>query len=362
MMARSFGSGRSPMRRLFLLIVATVGVVLARVPARADDLLLDRFRDYLEALRIQAGIPALAAGVIGYTDTPWERAFGKQDLERSIATRTDTPFEIDGLAEVLSSAIVLRCVEEGQLSLDDRIGKFWPGSADAQITIRQALSHTSADQVYRYRPDRVEALAPAIAACTGNTFVETFARRLLYLGMRDSVPGSDVVQQAPSSSGTLTSSALDQYRAVLSRLATPYSVDSRGVATLSRYVSPTVTPVRGLVSTVPDLEQFVSGLRRGLLPRPETLALAWQPAIGADGQRLPHGLGWFVQSYNGVTIVWQFGMSQGASSSLIVTVPGRGITLILLANSDGLSWPFALANGDLTASPFGRLFLSLFAR
>jgi len=352
------------MRRLFLLIVATVGILLARVPARADDLLLDRFRDYLEALRIQAGVPGLAAAVVGYTETPWERAFGKQDLERSIATRTDTPFEIDGLAEVLSSAIVLRCVEEGQLSLDDRIGKFTPGSADAQITIRQALSHTSADQVYRYRPDRVEALAPAIAACTGNTFVETFARRLVYLGMRDSVPGLDVVQQAPSAVGTLTSSTLDGYRAVLSRLAAPYSVDSRGVATLSRYASTTVTPVRGLISTVPDLEQFMSGLRKGLgvLPKPETLALAWQPAIGADGQRLPHGLGWFVQSYNGVTIVWQFGVSQGASSSLIVTVPARGITLILLANSDGLSSPFALANGDLTSSPFGRLFLGLFAR
>ena len=350
------------MRRLFLLIVATVGVLLARVPARADDLLLDRFRDYLEALRIQAGIPGLAAAVVGYSQTPWERAFGKQDLERSIATRTDTPFEIDGLAEVLSSAIVLRCVDEGQLSLDDRIGKFSPGSVDAQITIRQALSHTSSDQVYRYRPDRVEALAPAIAACTGNTFVETIARRLVYLGMYDSVPGSDVVQQPPSDGGTLTSSTLNRYRGVLSRLAAPYLVDSKGGATLSRYISTTVTPVRGLVSTVPDLESFVSGLRKGMLPKAETLALAWQPAIGADGQRLPHGLGWFVQSYNGVTIVWQFGVSQGASSSLIVSVPSRGITLILLANSDGLSSPFALANGDLTSSPFGRLFLGLFAR
>jgi hypothetical protein len=217
--------------------------------------------------------------------------------------------------------------------------------------------------VFRYRPDRIEALAPVIAACTGNTFIETFARRLVNFGMLDSVPGSDVVQQAPSSSGTLTSSTLDRYRAVLSRLAAPYSVDSRGVATLSRYVSTTVTPVRGLVSTVPDLEQFVIGLRRGsLILRPETLALAWQPSLGANGQRLPHGLGWFVQSYSGENIVWQFGVSQGASSSLLVTVPGRGITLILLANSDGLSSPFALANGDLTASPFGRLFLGLFVR
>ena len=46
----------------------------------------------------------------------------------------------------------------------------------------------------------------------------------------------------------------------------------------------------------------------------------------------------------------------------MVTVPARGITLVLLANSDGLVKPFALATGDLTASPFGRLFLGLFVR
>jgi hypothetical protein len=41
----------------------------------------------------------------------------------------------------------------------------------------------------------------------------------------------------------------------------------------------------------------------------------------------------------------------------VISVPGRGLTLILLANSDGLVKPFALRNGDLTISPFGRLFL-----
>jgi CubicO group peptidase (beta-lactamase class C family) len=356
-------SGRpdSPMRRLLLPIVATA-VLLARVPAHADDLLLDRFRDYLEALRIQTNVPGLSVSVIGYNETAWERAFGKQDVERSIATRPDTPFAVDGVTEVFTSAIVLRCIEEGQLSLDDPIGKFSPGSGDANVTIRQALSHTSNDQVFRYRPDRVEALAPAIAACTGNVFVETVARRLDRFAMVDSVPGSDVVQQAPSPSGNVTSSMLTRYRSALARLAVPYAVDARGAASPSRYVATTLTPTKGLISTVQDIGQFMLGLRKGLIVRPETLALAWRPAAGANGQGLPHGLGWFVQSYNGETIVWQFGLSERASSSLIVTVPGRGITMVLLANSDGLSWPFPLANGDLTASPFGRLFLGLFVR
>jgi hypothetical protein len=43
-------------------------------------------------------------------------------------------------------------------------------------------------------------------------------------------------------------------------------------------------------------------------------------------------------------------------------VPGRGLTLILMANSDRLVKPFALAAGDLLVSPFARLFLRLFVR
>jgi hypothetical protein len=61
-------------------------------------------------------------------------------------------------------------------------------------------------------------------------------------------------------------------------------------------------------------------------------------------------------------VVWQFGVTQGASSSLIVTLPSRGITMILLANSDRLVRPLPLAEGDISVSPFARLFFSLFSK
>jgi len=69
-----------------------------------------------------------------------------------------------------------------------------------------------------------------------------------------------------------------------------------------------------------------------------------------------------VHAHNGETVVWQFGLGNNASSSLLVSVPARGITLVLLANSSGLVKPFPLAAGDLTSSPFGRLFLEMFVR
>ena len=66
-----------------------------------------------------------------------------------------------------------------------------------------------------------------------------------------------------------------------------------------------------------------------------------------------------MQAYNGEPIVWQFGLVKDAYSSLILKVPNRGFTLILLANSDGLSAPYALDRGDVRASLFAQLFLRL---
>ena len=111
------------MRRPFLVLTIAV-VLLARAPVRADDLVLRLFGDYLDALRIQAGIPGLSAALVGDNDIIWERAFGQQDVARSITTKSDTPFQFDGLTQVFTAAMVLRCVEEGRLSLDERIALF----------------------------------------------------------------------------------------------------------------------------------------------------------------------------------------------------------------------------------------------
>src|SRR5260370_5070002 len=104
------------MRRVAIVLPATVAIlVIALGTSRraADTLVLSRFSDYLESLRIQAGIPGLAASLVGTTDTVWERGFGYQDAERNIATRTDTPFAADGLMQTIVATLALRC-EEGR--------------------------------------------------------------------------------------------------------------------------------------------------------------------------------------------------------------------------------------------------------
>jgi CubicO group peptidase (beta-lactamase class C family) len=349
-------------RVLLPVVLAASLLVPTSAPAQADNPVLALLRDYIESLRIQTGIPGLAVAVVNRDAVVWEQAFGRQDIERSIATRTDTPFHLDALTQTVTAALVLRCVEEGRLSLDDRIGQFRVETSEPNATIRQLLTHTSgstAAPAFEYRLDRLAPLSVVVRACAVESYRNSVANLFDRLAMRDSVPGPDVIRLVPPAEGIPEPEEAERYRDVLARLATPYFVDQQRRPLASQYPVTTLSPARGLISTVRDLAQFDLALRDGVILHPDTLALAWSVQTGG-GQLLPHGLGWFVQFHNGEKIVWQFGVSERASSALIVTVPGRGLTYILLANSAGLVEPPPLTVSQLMASPFVRLLLGFF--
>jgi CubicO group peptidase (beta-lactamase class C family) len=347
-----------------LLLALTAALSVGAFVHAADDFVLSRFSEYIEALRVQAAIPGLAAAIVGPADVTWEGAFGHRDVDRNDVTRVDTPFQLDGTTQAVVATVAMRCAWNGLLSLDDTVGSFNPGSPEAAATIRQLLTHTSVGPTgltFSYRLERLAPVAAAVARCTGSTFRWGMSALFDQLAMVDSVPGSDVVTLQPPAED-FTASALQRYSGALLRLALPYSVDARGRASASSYVASTLTPASGMISTVRDLERFDLALKRGDLLRPEWRTVAWTPPTGGNGQPLPHAYGWFVQNYNGGPIVWQFGVSDNASSSMIISLPQRGVTLIVLANSAGLVKSFDLAAGDVTVSPFARLFLSVFVR
>jgi CubicO group peptidase (beta-lactamase class C family) len=342
-----------PVRRLGLSLALGVLFLGIRVPLHADDFVNGRLGEYLESLRVQTGIPGLAVTVVGRSEVLYERGFGYDDLERNILIRGDTPMHVDGLTEMLAASLVMRCVEQGRLSLDNTIGQFKPSVSEPNLTLRQILTHTG-DGSYSYRPDRVNNLGTVIRTCTDDSYRETLANLLDQNGMADSVPGPDVIYLVPPAEGVLTSE-FERYSRILGRLPIPYAVDAQKKASRTSYSATTLSPTSGLIATVHDLAKFDIGLKNGFVMQKETLAAAWRASGG------PHGIGWFVQSYNGENVVWQFGSGENGSSAMFITLPSRSVTLILTANSNGLVKGFGLSAGDILASPFARAFLGLFA-
>jgi CubicO group peptidase (beta-lactamase class C family) len=353
------------MRRIAVVLGIAASLLVVAPLRAADDLLFARFRDYIDALRAQTGIPGLAVVVVGRSDVLWEHASGLQDVDRSIAARPDTRFQMDGLTQTVTASLILRCAEEGRLSVDDPIGLYKHDAPEPGATIRQLLTHTSGPPdglSYAYRPERLEPLGAVIRACTGDSYRETVANLFDRLAMTDSVPGADSLSLQPPAEGVPSAAAKARYADTLTQLAPGYAVDRKGHATATARPITPLTPAAGLISTARDLAHFDLALRQGVLLRDDTLATAWRAPAGRDRQPLPHGMGWFVQSYKGENVVWQFGVADNASSSLIITIPSHGLTLILLANSDQLAKPFPLAAGDVTVSPFAKLFLGVFVR
>jgi hypothetical protein len=113
MIAKSFPDRYHFFMRRYLPILTIAALLLARAPSGAQIPVVGRLGDYVESLRVQAGIPGLAVSIVGPDDVIWEQSFGRQDAERSIATRTDTPFHLDGLTQIVTAAALRR---RGRLS------------------------------------------------------------------------------------------------------------------------------------------------------------------------------------------------------------------------------------------------------
>jgi CubicO group peptidase (beta-lactamase class C family) len=343
-------------------VVLLAAVALSPRPA-AQGLPVALFHDYLEALREQTGIPGLSYAIV-QGGREQADGLGKQDVENSIAARADTPYLIGGLTQSFAAIVLGQCVERAALDVAEPMRRFTNAIPESAATVFHVLAHTSngaPGESYRYDLSRYGALASVAEDCADRAFATSVAAEIFdRLGMRDSVPGRNLSALGESDHRFFNDARLREYEAVLQRLAVPYRVDRSGRASRSDYPADSVTAGTGLVSTVRDLARFEMALDRNVLVRPELLAAAWTNATTKSGSPVPVGLGWFVQTHNGHRLIWQFGSQRDAGSSLVIKVPSRGLTLILLANSDGLASNEALAAGDVTASLFAKLFLRLF--
>jgi CubicO group peptidase (beta-lactamase class C family) len=324
----------------------------------AQGLASSLFERYLESLREQAGIPGMSALVLQDGVVVWERGFGRADIDRGIRAEPDTPYLIGSLSQIFGATLFLKtCIDEGSGSLNDPVSRWVSGFAEPTTTVAQLLAHVAPSGAFRYDPTRFAALTPVIEACAGAPYARLLADDLLSrLGLTLTVPGTAAGIPTPVNAELFGSAGLIRYATVLEWLATPYRVDSRGRATRTDVPSVHPNASSGVVTTVRDLARFDAMLRHDRLLEPETLLRAWTPAA----PNLPAGLGWFVQSYGSEPIVWQFGQVPDAYSALVVKAPNRGLTFVLLANSDALAAPFVRGSWDVTASVFARLFLLVY--
>jgi CubicO group peptidase (beta-lactamase class C family) len=355
----------------------------ATVPTQPEALdSMQVFEKKLESLRVTIRIPGMSVTVLKEQEIVFKKGFGYADIENQIPATENTPYNIASLTKPFGATILMSLVEEGKLSLDDAMAdilkeKYFQygnhtahGYADLckklrklawrygallwdyrchtdKILVRHHLTHTSQGmpgERYKYNGFLFTFLSNVAEKASGRAFDELLVEKIIApLEMTSTVPSINE----------------DLRNQTITQLAKYYRIGTLGGFVPSKY------PVRlstsaGMVSTVIDIAKFDAAMDRDMIISKESKETMYTPTISTSGKILPYGLGWFVQEYKGIKMVWHYGHAPKAYSSLILKIPEKELTMILLANSDGASRGFNLGNGNVLNSPFASLFINLF--
>ena len=101
-----------------------------------------------DALR-SSGAPSVSVALVQDGRLVYAQAFGYADVAKGRAADTATRYAVGSISKQFTAAALLRLEEQGKLSLDDKVAKYFPDlTRAADITIRQLLSHTSGYEDY----------------------------------------------------------------------------------------------------------------------------------------------------------------------------------------------------------------------
>lgn len=364
---------KPPATILFLTSIMAVTLAPPSVLGQATDAGpspdIAAFVQQLDSLRRGADIPGMSVAVLKDGAVVLALGLGYADLEGRVPATADTPYDIASVTKPLSAVVALRVAEEGALDLDRPMasysewGEFCTEFSDQPSifardlrceptthTLRHLLSHTATGTPgthFSYNPVLYSWASRPIMALVDTTF-------------------SALVEEHVFAPAAMTRSAR-KYRDLplpddlAAALAPPHRLGASG----SMERAPVPPPqgdgaAGGVVSTVLDLARFDMALDQGKLLSAESRAAMMSPMRSSTGEALPYGLGWFIQEYQGHTLVWHSGWWEDAYSALYLKIPSLGLTFIALANSEGIWWDNPLDQAAVQESGFAQAFLRTF--
>ncbi len=145
-------------RKVFLLMGLAVGGLRFARPVQAQSgaqaatqtVGLDAAEERKIAETVAAsGAPSVSVAVVDHGKLAYARAFGKASLDPARAADASTRYAVGSISKQFTVVAILLTAEQGKLSLDDKVSKYFPDLTRAdEITVRQLLSHTSGYEDY----------------------------------------------------------------------------------------------------------------------------------------------------------------------------------------------------------------------
>ena len=350
-----------------LLVILFSSPLGAKTTATPVD--IDRFLAQIDTLRTQANIPGLSIAVVKDQQLLLAAGLGYANIEENILAAADTPYDVASVSKTISGVAAMQLVDANKIDLDRPLVEYskWPEFCKAfsqqpsifakdlvceptTHTLRHLLTHTATKEpgtTFSYNPVVFSWASRPIMAVTEPSFSELVAQ--------------NVLQPAQMHQSARKHRQLALPEAIQNRLSIYYSINDQQQAVPATPGSPQGDGAAGgVVSTVIDLAKFDIALDRNELISANARKLMLSPTPLKNGELAPYGIGWFLQDYQGHQLAWHSGWWENRSSALYLKVLDQDISLIILANSEGVWWHNPLDKAEVERSKFAQTFFAAF--
>jgi CubicO group peptidase (beta-lactamase class C family) len=315
-------------------------------------------------------IPGLAIGVYSRGAILLARGYGRANVELGVPVKPETIFQSGSVGKQFISAAIMMLVEEGKVSLDDSLTKYFPDAPASwkPILIKNLLSHTSGLSEYEsddrtgpkgpfyLRLDfteeelatKIEALPIEWAAGEKWDYRNTnYVLLGIIIHKITGKPYADFLNERIFKPLGMTSTRLISESDIIANRSSGYEIHS-GQLKNQAWVSPTFnsTADGALYFNVLDLAKWDGALYTTQLLKHSSLDRIWTVYPLIDGKPNPagYGFGWFIGEQNHHKRIEHGGAWQGFTCN-ISRYPDDSLTVVVLTNLDaGHSNPGLIAH------------------
>jgi CubicO group peptidase (beta-lactamase class C family) len=296
------------------------------------------------------------------------KAAGDADRSFHVPNNVDTKFNLGSMNKMFTATAVVRLVEQGKLSYEDRISKFldqsWlPKDVTERITVRHLLTHSSglgsyfneeyqksSRELFRKLDDYKPLIRTDRPAFTpGERFQYSNTGMFLLGVIIEKVTGEDYfahIRKVIYQPAGMVNTDCYEMDYPVENLAVGYSPDWKSpYGWQNNYFKHVIKggPAGGGFSTVSDLHRFALALRSGKYVSQESLKAMWTDQLSSN-----YGFGFAVTTGPEGRVVGHSGGFAGINSQLDIYLDS-GYVVAVMSNIDMGASPLARAIGKLIA-------------
>lgn len=298
--------------------------------------------------------PGAAVVVMRNDSVIFRKGYGSASLHQTVPVTPSTNFRLASITKQFTAMCILMLEEQGKLSFDDKIMKFFPDFPlyGKDITIRNLLNHTSGLADYEsLMPDsqtvqvldadclRLMSLTDSLYFPAGTKYQYSNTGYALLALIVEKTSGkrfADFLKENVfDKTGMTATVAYENGISTVAHRAYGYSLVGGKWTETDQSSTSAVLGDGGIYSNAEEMSKWISSLWSFKLISEKSQRRAWSDAALNDGMPIDYGMGWHTETYRGVKHPHHGGSSRGFRNHILVFPNDKSMVIILTNRNQG---------------------------